>query len=223
VSRHLLPIVLVLLLGCSDGSPTAGPSTPTGGQPPTSPGEVDVPNVEGRKIRAAERILTEAGLESDSTRAFSKRPQGTVLRQTPESGVQAAVGSLVELVVAKTLPKVPELIGLNQNQASRAVRSRGFQVNVERETSSEPAGTVIAQTPTAGTKARLGRTITIVIAEPDEDCHPSYNGTVCLDPNATDYDCAGGTGDGPKYTGTVEVIGPDDFELDADGDGIGCE
>lgn len=53
------------------------------------------------------------------------------------------------------------------------------------------------------------------------DCHPSYSG--CLDPNASDYDCAGGRGNGPKYTGRVRVLGPDVFRLDRDNDGIGCE
>jgi endonuclease YncB( thermonuclease family) len=54
------------------------------------------------------------------------------------------------------------------------------------------------------------------------DCHPSYAGA-CLDPNASDYDCAGGEGDGPEYTGFVRVVGPDEYELDRDGDGLACE
>ena len=53
-------------------------------------------------------------------------------------------------------------------------------------------------------------------------CDPSYEGA-CLDPNASDYDCEGGSGDGPEYTGTVQVEGDDHFGLDRDGDGIGCE
>jgi hypothetical protein len=53
-------------------------------------------------------------------------------------------------------------------------------------------------------------------------CHPSYKGA-CLDPNASDYDCAGGSGNGPEYTGTVRVVGYDEYGLDADGDGYGCE
>jgi hypothetical protein len=56
---------------------------------------------------------------------------------------------------------------------------------------------------------------------PEERCHPSYSG--CLNPDASDYDCAGGSGNGPYYTGTVRVIGPDVFDLDRDGDGWGCE
>lgn len=52
-------------------------------------------------------------------------------------------------------------------------------------------------------------------------CHPSYSG--CLKSSASDYDCAGGSGNGPYYTGRVQVIGPDVFDLDRDNDGWGCE
>ena len=52
-------------------------------------------------------------------------------------------------------------------------------------------------------------------------CTPGY--TPCLPP-ASDYDCAGGAGDGPKYAqGPVTVTGSDPYSLDSDGDGIACE
>lgn len=54
------------------------------------------------------------------------------------------------------------------------------------------------------------------------ECDPNYEGA-CLDPNASDYDCQGGEGNGPDYTGEVIVVGEDHFDLDADGDGIACE
>jgi hypothetical protein len=53
-------------------------------------------------------------------------------------------------------------------------------------------------------------------------CDPNYAGA-CLDPSSPDYDCEGGSGDGPDYTGLVDVIGDDHFELDRDGDGTGCD
>ena len=65
-------------------------------------------------------------------------------------------------------------------------------------------------------------TKTPVPPPPPQNCHPSYEGA-CLDPNCSDYDCAGGSGDGPCYTGRVRVVGPDVFRLDRDGDGWGCE
>jgi hypothetical protein len=53
------------------------------------------------------------------------------------------------------------------------------------------------------------------------DCNPNY--TPCV-PNASDVDCAGGSGNGPAYVaGPVQVIGSDVYGLDRDGDGIGCE
>ena len=53
-------------------------------------------------------------------------------------------------------------------------------------------------------------------------CHPGYSG--CLKMNAGDYDCESGEGNGPNYTGPVEVYGSDPFGLDGkDNDGLGCE
>jgi hypothetical protein len=41
---------------------------------------------------------------------------------------------------------------------------------------------------------------------------------------ASDYDCAGGSGDGPRYVeGPVYISGSDPYDLDSDGDGVGCE
>ena len=53
-------------------------------------------------------------------------------------------------------------------------------------------------------------------------CDPNYEGA-CLDPNSPDYDCAGGSGNGPDYTGPVRVVGDDPHGLDRDGDGYACE
>lgn len=53
------------------------------------------------------------------------------------------------------------------------------------------------------------------------ECDPNYSG--CLDPYSPDYDCLGGSGDGPDYTGTVTVIGEDHYGLDANSNGVGCE
>ena len=52
------------------------------------------------------------------------------------------------------------------------------------------------------------------------NCTPGYS--PCLPP-ASDYDCRGGSGNGPKYTGPVRVSGSDPYNLDRDGDGKACE
>lgn len=54
------------------------------------------------------------------------------------------------------------------------------------------------------------------------NCDPNYSGA-CV-PVASDVDCAGGGGNGPAYVqGPVRVVGTDVYDLDDDGDGIGCE
>jgi hypothetical protein len=54
-------------------------------------------------------------------------------------------------------------------------------------------------------------------------CHPSYKG-VCLPLRAADIDCVGEDGNGPLFvTGPFQVVGPDDYDLDADHDGVACE
>jgi hypothetical protein len=60
--------------------------------------------------------------------------------------------------------------------------------------------------------------------EPPQEpsCDPHYSGG-CV-PIASDVDCAGGSGNGPEYVqGPVRVTGSDIYDLDSDGDGIGCE
>jgi hypothetical protein len=136
---------------------------------------------------------------------------------------------------------VPDVIGMTVTQAKSALtRARlRWRLTVRRTTASAP-GTVVAQSPGGDRRRNPDSVITLVVAQapptpkptpkpepttgapPAPACHPSYIGA-CLDPDASDYDCVGGSGNGPKYTGRVTVVGPDVFDLDRDGDGIGCE
>jgi hypothetical protein len=94
-------------------------------------------------------------------------------------------------------------------------QSRGYTAPVARSTT--PEHHHASPAPTAHPSAESAP------AEAEEtQCDPNYEGA-CLDPNAADYDCEGGSGNGPDYTGEVTVVGEDHFGLDADGDGIGCE
>src|SRR4030095_6995759 len=102
-----------------------------------------------------------------------------------------------------------------------------------------PAETVISQSPKAGAWVLPDTTVSLVVAKPpppppstapppppptapEQNCDPSYP-DVCLDPAVEDYDCAGGTGNGPEYVeGPIRVRLPDPFDLDREGDGWGC-
>jgi hypothetical protein len=118
--------------------------------------------------------------------------------------------------------------------AKGALADRGLKATVGyRATDRSPAGTVISRSRTSGAGVLPGSRITLVVAmappppppttAPARDCDPSYP-DVCLDPDAADYDCAGGSGNGPEYVdGPVRVRPPDPFDLDREGDGWGCE
>jgi hypothetical protein len=60
-------------------------------------------------------------------------------------------------------------------------------------------------------------------SSPRANCDSAYP-DACLHDGIGDYDCAGGSGNGPNYIGgPIEVRAPDPFGLDADHDGVGCE
>ena len=70
------------------------------------------------------------------------------------------------------------------------------------------------------TRAPVARVVAVG-TRPVRRCDSNYSGCV---PIASDVDCAGGGGNGPAYVeGTVRVIGTDVYDLDRDGDGIGCD
>src|SRR3990167_4056721 len=83
---------------------------------------------------------------------------------------------------------------------------------------STPAAVVV---PSVVETKPVPEPITPDAPKPASNCHPSYSG--CLKMNAGDYDCASGSGNGPNYTGAVQVYSSDPFDLDRDNDGWGCE
>ncbi len=96
----------------------------------------------------------------------------------------------------------------------RAMAARRHRIQVRAEEARRHAAERAAAAETAAAEAAP--------QEEASECDPNYSGA-CLDPYASDYDCEGGSGDGPEYTGTVTVVGEDHYGLDSDGDGIGCE
>jgi hypothetical protein len=59
-------------------------------------------------------------------------------------------------------------------------------------------------------------------AQQGSSCDDNYTGA-CV-PVASDVDCEDGDGNGPAYVaGPVTVVGDDIYELDGNGDGVGCE
>ncbi len=88
-----------------------------------------------------------------------------------------------------------------------------------------PVHTQAAAPPPAPVRTRVAAPVHTQAPPPPatNNCDPSYPG-VCLHDGIGDYDCAGGSGNGPNYvTGPVTVRGSDPFGLDNDHNGVGCE
>ena len=97
------------------------------------------------------------------------------------------------------------------------------QGNLQASVSAPDIGTTTTSTTTTSTTTTAAPPppTTAAPEPPPRDCNPNYSGCV---PNASDVDCAGGSGNGPAYVrGPVQVLGRDVYDLDRDGDGIGCE
>lgn len=110
----------------------------------------------------------------------------------------------------------------DRRQAHRAAARAHHQA--ERRRARREAARRRAKAEAARVEAQERERIEAEESEESEasECDPNYAGA-CLDPSAYDYDCAGGSGDGPDYTGPVTVVGEDHYGLDSDGDGSGCE
>lgn len=88
------------------------------------------------------------------------------------------------------------------------------------ETSREQSGERVSKAPV--TQVTKVGTKVAAAPKPAASCHASYTGA-CVPIGVSDVDCAGGSGNGPFYVGTVSVVGYDEYGLDKDGDGVACE
>jgi hypothetical protein len=159
----------------------------------------------------------------------------------PSALPSPVVSSNSPLTTTSDKVTIPDLVGLTKSQATSLLTSLGLGWKIKSKfTTDVPPGTVLSQSRVPGAKANLGGYLTFTIAKapppapttppppattppPPSNCDPAYPG-VCLHDGIGDYDCAGGSGNGPNYVqGPIRVLPPDPFGLDADGDGWGCE
>ena len=129
---------------------------------------VQVPDVIDEAESTARQILEDAGFTVRVTeQADRSKPDGTVLTQTPRAGATAPQGSEVNLVISSGTPqgKVPDVTNLPEADARERLQDEGFEVKVTREESTDVAkGRVIRTEPEAGSDAKLGTTVTLVVS-----------------------------------------------------------
>ncbi len=135
------------------------------------PGTARVPSTAGLTAGAAEAEVEEAGFDPRIEKTISEKvEQGLVVNSLPSGGSTATKGSEVILRVSSgpKLAAVPVLVGTQRSVAVQQIRGRGLVPSVEERESSTPAGEVISQAPSAGSKLPAGSTVSIVVSKGEE-------------------------------------------------------
>ena len=129
---------------------------------------VDVPNVVGKQLSVATRLLEERHLRVSSSEVTnSDVPAGQVISQSPEAGESVKEQRMVHLVVSKGAGDItiPDLQGMSFDQAREKLKALGLsigKISYESDSSKED-GVVISQGLQAGGKASKGDTVDITI------------------------------------------------------------
>ncbi|UTT47159.1 Stk1 family PASTA domain-containing Ser/Thr kinase [Rhodococcus gordoniae] len=126
------------------------------GSPP-----VTLPDLSGRTVDEARRILDDAGLTVGEIReVFDADVDGGLVAGTdPAEGDEVNAGGTVTLLVSDAV-KVPSLLGRSVGSAREELTRLGFEVEV-RQLGDSDRSVVIGQNPGAGRRAEQGSTITL--------------------------------------------------------------
>ncbi|MEU1083920.1 Stk1 family PASTA domain-containing Ser/Thr kinase [Streptomyces sp. NPDC005908] len=128
---------------------------------------VDLPDVTGDDPEDARAELEGAGLKVEiaTERVTSEHDAGTVARQTPGAGGQAAEGDTVTLTLSKgpEMVEVPDVVGDSVDEAREKLEGAGFGVKEDRGLLGLFGDTVKDQSVDGGETAPKGSTITLRI------------------------------------------------------------
>ncbi len=122
----------------------------------SSPPDVAVPDVVGKDLEEARRILSDAGLTLTIAREdFNDRyPAGAIYFQEPQAGQPVKKNAVVEVYVSKGSRnvRVPSVVGMSEEKAREVLNEEGLVVGEIKYdySSSIPAGDVMRQDPRAG-------------------------------------------------------------------------
>jgi serine/threonine-protein kinase len=136
----------------------------------TSQQNIVVPDVAGQSQADAESVLTAAGLKMvvAGQAASTSVAAGDVVSEDPPAGARVRRGAQIGVMVSTGKPSadVPSVTGLDLQTASSHLTAAGFAVGqVTTQTSTAiPDGSVISQSPAAGTNLTAGTAIDLVVS-----------------------------------------------------------
>jgi eukaryotic-like serine/threonine-protein kinase len=158
--------------------PASGTSLPVGSKVNllVSSGKplINVPDVTNQSEAAARSQLQNLGFSvgTVSNSTSSTATPGNVISQSPTGGTPEPAGTPVNLVLAKAPPtpppvSVPKVTGQNATSANSQLTSAGFKVvqKTQTVTRKKKNGVVLSQSPGAGSSAKKGSTVTIVVGQ----------------------------------------------------------
>lgn len=133
------------------------------------PPRIPVPDVAKLDASVAQSLVAAAGLtvsRVESVQADSLA--GLAMLTRPPAGTALSPGAGLIVVVSRGAPTIPipDLLGMSSADARTRLETEGLQLGTvtRRRTSDGTPGTVIGQTPTAGTLAASGTVVDIVVA-----------------------------------------------------------
>ena len=133
-------------------------------------GQSTVPSLGGLTQAAATSAITAANLTvgTITTQSSATVPAGIVISQNPTGGTLVAPGTSVSFVVSTgpVTVTVPNVVNLTQGAASTAITGAGLTVGPITLTNSPtvPAGSVISQSPAAGTSVAPGSAVSLTVS-----------------------------------------------------------
>ena len=129
---------------------------------------VFVPNVIGTPLSTVQATLVASGVTLGSVSSISSAsvPSGYIISQIPVAGAFVLSGIGVNLVVSSGANVVPNFVGQTQAAATAAITSAGLTVGTITLQSSAtvPAGSVISQSPAAGTALSPGTVMLLTVS-----------------------------------------------------------
>jgi len=133
------------------------------------PPKIPVPDVAGLDASLAQSMVAAAGLvvsQVESVQAAA--PTGLAMMTRPPAGTALAAGAGLTVVVSRGAPTipVPDLLGMASADARTRLETEGLQLGTvtRRRTTEGAPGTVVAQSPAAGTLAAPGTVVDVVVA-----------------------------------------------------------
>jgi beta-lactam-binding protein with PASTA domain len=155
-------------------SPLAGSKVSSGARVSvvvsSGPGSAALQSVEGLTAAEAINRLRAAGFKpTRKDQPSAKVAQGKVIGSEPPAGTELQVGSPVAVLVSSgpAQLRVPDVSGDSQSGAEAALTAVGLAVGTvtQQVSATQAAGSVLAQSPSAGSSVRTGSKVDLTVAK----------------------------------------------------------